>query len=118
MGPVDRIEQGKSRPKRLVAHIEGVALHILGRGLVGPGCGDRGGGDIDGFERLREKYGVKIIYDAAHAFGVRALANAGDMSMYSFHPTKLFHSCEGGLLVFKDRTLQNKLLEIKQMLPY
>ena len=72
--------------------------------------------DIDGFEKLREKYGVKIIYDAAHAFGVtmassnqtikqsnnQTIAAAGSMSMFSFHPTKLFHSCEGGLLVFKD----------------
>ena len=75
--------------------------------------------DIEGFERLGEKYGVKIIYDAAHAFGVKvekwksgkvekpgseaiSIGLCGDMSMFSFHPTKLFHSCEGGLLVFKD----------------
>ena len=100
--------------------------------------------DIAGFERLREKYGVKIIYDAAHAFGVtvgaavpsgpqsRANANSlvgdcgatggralptiatcGDMSMFSFHPTKLFHSCEGGLLVFKDPALQQKLFDLR-----
>ena len=53
--------------------------------------------DVDGFRRLGEKYGVKIIYDAAHAFGVKSLTEAGDMSMFSFHPTKLFHSCEGGI---------------------
>ena len=87
--------------------------------------------DVEGFKSLGEKYGVKIIYDAAHAFGVRqkvvvnscsgrkdvslhsttptpdynsaaTIGVAGDMSMFSFHPTKLFHSCEGGLLVFKD----------------
>ena len=82
--------------------------------------------DVEGFERLGEKYGVKIIYDAAHAFGVKSLNHVehveqvekklyeyGDMSMFSFHPTKLFHSCEGGLLVFKDAKVQEKLYELR-----
>ena len=80
--------------------------------------------DVEGFERLGEKYGVKIIYDAAHAFGVfgkfeslkdgvRSIGVCGDMSMFSFHPTKLFHSCEGGLLVFKDARVQEKLFELR-----
>jgi len=77
--------------------------------------------DVEGFDRLREKYGVKIIYDAAHAFGVDVsikdikgnIACCGDMSMFSFHPTKLFHSCEGGLLVFRDVKIQEKLFELR-----
>lgn len=81
--------------------------------------------DVEGFERLGEKYGVKIIYDAAHAFGVfsrvehvarvekKSVGCYGDMSMFSFHPTKLFHSCEGGLLVFKDAAVQEKLFELR-----
>ena len=69
--------------------------------------------DVEGFERLGEKYGVKIIYDAAHAFGVKCITSCGDMSMFSFHPTKLFHSCEGGLLVFKDAKVQEKLFELR-----
>lgn len=75
--------------------------------------------DVGGFQRLSEKYGVKIIYDAAHAFGVfntetqRSIGCSGDMSMFSFHPTKLFHSCEGGLLVFRDARLQDKLYQLR-----
>ena len=79
--------------------------------------------DIEGFERLGEKYGVKIIYDAAHAFGIsnhgihrihgKSVGCCGDMSMFSFHPTKLFHSCEGGLLVFRDAAVQEKLYELR-----
>lgn len=86
--------------------------------------------DIEGFNRLSEKYGIPIIYDAAHAFGVTmgqeekrcggekwrdstSIGVAGDMSMFSFHPTKLFHSCEGGLLVFKNPEVQNRLFELR-----
>ena len=69
--------------------------------------------DVDGFRALGERYGVKIIYDAAHAFGVKSLTTAGDMSMFSFHPTKLFHSCEGGLLVFRDPSVQSRLHELR-----
>ena len=83
--------------------------------------------DIAGFQRLSDKYGVKIIYDAAHAFGVKckglgslegldesqSISVCGDMSMFSFHPTKLFHSCEGGLLAFKDPALQQKLFDLR-----
>lgn len=73
--------------------------------------------DIDGFQRLSDKYGIPVIYDAAHAFGIerdgRSIGAAGDMSMFSFHPTKLFHSCEGGCLVFKDAALQERLFELR-----
>ena len=84
--------------------------------------------DVEGFAKLGEKHGVKIIYDAAHAFGVKggmagrwdgekeekaSIGCCGDMSMFSFHPTKLFHSCEGGLLVFRDADIQKKLFELR-----
>lgn len=73
--------------------------------------------DVEGFAELGRKYGIKIIYDAAHAFGVkvngRTIAAWGDMSMFSFHPTKLFHSCEGGLLVFRDASLQQTLFDLR-----
>lgn len=73
--------------------------------------------DVEGFARLGEKHGVKIVYDAAHAFGEtlgsRSIAAYGDMSMFSFHPTKLFHSCEGGMLAFRDAALQEKLFNLR-----
>lgn len=69
--------------------------------------------DIEGFNRLSEKYGIPVIYDAAHAFGVTDVEKSGAMSMFSFHPTKLFHSCEGGCLVFRDATLQAKLFNLR-----
>ena len=68
--------------------------------------------DVGGFAELGAKYGVKIIYDAAHAFGTD-LHKYGDMAMFSFHPTKLFHSCEGGLLVFRDSAIQPQLFNLR-----
>lgn len=68
--------------------------------------------DVEGFELLSKKYGIPIIYDAAHAFGTDLHRN-GAMSMFSFHPTKLFHSCEGGLLVFKDARLQQQMFDLR-----
>lgn len=69
--------------------------------------------DTAGFDALSEKYGIPVVYDAAHAFGIRDVEKHGAMSMFSFHPTKLFHSCEGGLLVFKDAALQQKLFDLR-----
>ena len=69
--------------------------------------------DVEGFQRLSEKYGVPIIYDSAHAFGVkingRTIAEWGDANMFSFHSTKLFHSIEGGLLTYKDPTIKEQV---------
>lgn len=74
--------------------------------------------DVEGFNRLSEKYGIPVIYDAAHAFGVKrangvTIGACGDMSMFSLHPTKLFHSCEGGVLVFKDPAIKEQLARLR-----
>ena len=83
--------------------------------------------DIEGFNHLSEKYGIPVIYDAAHAFGVtigqsnqtirqsdnQTIGVAGAMSMFSLHPTKLFHSCEGGVLVFRDPAVKEKLAQLR-----
>ena len=63
--------------------------------------------DIEEIERISKKYGLRVIYDAAHAFGVeykgRAIGDYGDVSMFSFHATKVFHTIEGGCLTFRDK---------------
>jgi dTDP-4-amino-4,6-dideoxygalactose transaminase len=60
---------------------------------------------------IARRHNLKLIYDAAHAFGVevsgRSIAHFCDMSMFSFHATKLYHSLEGGLLTFKDSGLKS-----------
>ncbi|MEO4004811.1 DegT/DnrJ/EryC1/StrS family aminotransferase [Flavobacterium sp. CAU 1735] len=69
--------------------------------------------EVDAIEAIAKKYGLKVIYDAAHAFGVtykgESLFNYGDVSTCSFHATKLFHTGEGGALFCKDATLFHKL---------
>lgn len=56
--------------------------------------------------RIAKKYNLKVIYDAAHAFGItvndEGIANFGDVSMFSFHAAKVFHTIEGGALTFKN----------------
>jgi dTDP-4-amino-4,6-dideoxygalactose transaminase len=59
---------------------------------------------------IAQRHGLKLIYDAAHAFGVsadgRSLASWGDLTMFSFHATKLYHSIEGGALTFQEAPLK------------
>lgn len=68
-------------------------------------------------DRIAKKYNLKVIYDAAHAFGVtvngEGVANFGDVSMFSFHATKVFHTIEGGALTFKDSHLKNVINTLK-----
>ena len=73
--------------------------------------------DTDEIARIAKKYGLKVIYDAAHAFGVKkngaSSACFGDVSMYSFQATKVFHTVEGGALCFRDPALSQKIRDIK-----
>lgn len=73
--------------------------------------------DVEAIQAIADKHNLKVIYDAAHAFGVtykgENVANFGDASMFSFHATKVFHSIEGGMLSFKDSSLYTKLNQLK-----
>ncbi len=78
-------------------HYDGiVATHVYGNPC-----------DVNSIELIADKYNKKVIYDAAHAFGVKvgneSVLNFGDASTLSFHATKVFHTVEGGAIVFKKR---------------
>ncbi len=74
--------------------------------------------DVEKIQLLAEKYGLKVIYDAAHAFGVkykdRSLLSYGDISTCSFHATKLFHTIEGGCLVVNSKDVDSKVELMKR----
>ncbi len=73
--------------------------------------------NVDAIEKIASRYDLKVIYDAAHTFGVTVkgvgVANFGDASMFSFHATKVFHTIEGGAVSFKDESLGPKLDALK-----
>jgi len=73
--------------------------------------------NVQQIEQIAKKYNLKVIYDAAHAFGVtvngESVANFGDASMFSFHATKVFHTIEGGAVTYKDGGLSKKLNDLK-----
>lgn len=68
---------------------------------------------IEAIETIAKKYGLSVIYDAAHSFGVnykgQCIFNYGDVSTCSFHATKLFHTGEGGAMFARDKDFQHKL---------
>jgi dTDP-4-amino-4,6-dideoxygalactose transaminase len=73
--------------------------------------------NVEEIDRIAKKYNLKVIYDAAHAFGVsykgKSSACFGDASMFSFHATKVFNTIEGGAVCFKDDPLVQVLNDMK-----
>lgn len=69
--------------------------------------------DVDAIDEIAKRHNLKVIYDAAHAFGVRRngmdAAAFGDASMFSCHATKVFHTIEGGIVVYKDKAIYDKI---------
>lgn len=72
---------------------------------------------VEAIDKIAKKYQLKIIYDAAHAFGVQykgvGVANFGDASMFSFHATKVFNTIEGGAVTFSNNALEQILNDMK-----
>jgi dTDP-4-amino-4,6-dideoxygalactose transaminase len=91
-------------PKKVEAAITPWTTAILAVHVYGHPC------QLDVLADIARRHNLKLIYDAAHAFGVtvngRSIAHYGDLSMFSFHATKLYHSIEGGLLTFNDPGLK------------
>jgi len=75
--------------------------------------------EVEKIQKIANRHGLKVIYDASHAFGIKykekSILNYGDISTLSFHATKIFHTCEGGALIIKDDELYRKA---KKMLDF
>ncbi len=73
--------------------------------------------NVEEIERIAKKHDLKVIYDAAHTFGVkykgRGIASYGDVSCFSFHATKVFNTVEGGAACFHDEAFGKALFELK-----
>lgn len=73
--------------------------------------------DVDAIEKIAKKYNLKVIYDAAHAFGADChcndLLNHGDMSILSFHATKVFNTFEGGAIISKTKEQKEHIDSLK-----
>ena len=73
--------------------------------------------NVDEIQRIADKYNLKVIYDAAHAFGIKrdgvGIGNYGDASIYSFHATKVFNTIEGGAVVCKDEKMYARMHDLK-----
>lgn len=83
-----------------------VAVHVYGNVC-----------NVEKIEEIAKKHNLKVIYDAAHAFGVEyngvPIGNYGDISMMSFHATKVFHTIEGGALLYNDNSLKEKIQSLR-----
>ena len=73
--------------------------------------------NIEAIDNIAKKYGLKVLYDAAHTFGEtykgRSVGSYGDVSCFSFHATKVFHTIEGGAVCFKDEEFGRRLSRLK-----
>ncbi|MDY0042930.1 MAG: DegT/DnrJ/EryC1/StrS family aminotransferase [Desulforhabdus sp.] len=87
-------------PEQVEAAITPWTTAILAVHVYGHPC------QLDALADIARRHNLLLIYDAAHAFGVevgaKSIAHFGDLSMFSFHSTKLFHSIEGGMLIFRE----------------
>ena len=105
------LSTGNIDPQKIEAAITPRTTAILPVHVYGKPC------DTEAIQSIADKYGLKVIYDAAHAFGVEvngeSLLNAGDMSTLSFHATKVFNTIEGGAMVMHDEKTKQRIDYLK-----
>lgn len=93
----DKIEKAVSKTTKAI-----MAVHVYGNPC-----------DVKKIEKIAKKFNLKIIYDAAHAFGVKyggqSILRFGDLSVLSFHATKIFHTIEGGAIITQNDELAHKI---------
>ena len=98
-------------PNKIEAAITPKTTDIMPVHVYGRPC------DVDAIQQIADKYGLKVIYDAAHAFGVevnsKSILNAGDMATLSFHATKVFNTIEGGAMIMHDEKTKQRIDYLK-----
>ncbi len=98
-------------PERIEAAITPQTTAIMPVHVYGNPC------RLDEIQKIADTHGLRVIYDAAHAFGVRvhgnSILNYGDMSVLSFHATKPFNTFEGGAIACRDENTKNRLYYLK-----
>lgn len=98
-------------PAKIEAAITSKTTAIMPVHVYGKPC------NIKAIQDIADKYGLKVIYDAAHAFGVEvdgeSIMNAGDMSTLSFHATKVYNTVEGGAMVMRDAKTKQRVDYLK-----
>lgn len=102
---------GNIDPEKIEAAITPKTTAIMPVHVYGKPC------DVKRIQEIADKYGLKVIYDAAHAFGVEvngeSVLNAGDLSTLSFHATKVFNTIEGGAMVMHDEQTKKRIDYLK-----
>lgn len=102
---------GNIDPNKIEAAITPRTTAIMPVHVYGKPC------DVDAIQSIADNYGLKVIYDAAHAFGVEvngeSILNAGDMSTLSFHATKVYNTIEGGAMVMHDEKTKKRIDYLK-----
>ena len=102
---------GNLDPNKIEAAITPKTTAIMPVHVYGKPC------DTKAIQDIADKYGLKVIYDAAHAFGVEvngeSILNAGDMSTLSFHATKVYNTIEGGAMIMHDEKTKKRIDYLK-----
>lgn len=102
---------GNLDPEKIESAITPRTTAIMPVHVYGKPC------NVERIQEIADKYGLKVIYDAAHAFGVKvngeSILKAGDMSTLSFHATKVYNTIEGGALVMHDEQTKKRVDYLK-----